>query len=145
VFLNVKSERSPLKLGSFPKLTMRYYGPFEILEKIGLVFYMTTLPASMRIHNVFHVSLLKKYVNDRNHVTGWNVIQVEHEGYFQVEPVHILDQKAKFLRKKSINLVMVQWTCYSPEDTTWEHEESVWKAYPQCFAYFKENLMYICT
>jgi hypothetical protein len=64
---------------------------------------MLAFPASMRIHNVFHVSLLKKYVPDPNHVIDWTVIQVEHEGDFRVEPiVHILDQKVKVLRNKSI-------------------------------------------
>jgi hypothetical protein len=54
---------------------------------------MLALPTSMHIHNVFHVSLLKKYVPDTNHVIDWNVIQVEPEGEFQVQPVCILDQK----------------------------------------------------
>ena len=51
----------------------------------------------MRAHNVFHVSLFKKYVHDPNHVIDWNVIQVEHEGEFQVEPICILDQKETML------------------------------------------------
>jgi hypothetical protein len=106
-------------------LATRYCGPFEILEKIGLVAYMLTLSSSMRVHNVFHVSLLKKYVPDVNHVIDWNVIQVEHEGGFRVEPVHILDRKVKLLRNKAIGLVNVQWTCYDPEDATWEHEENM--------------------
>jgi hypothetical protein len=49
----------------------------------------------MSIHNVFHVSLLKKYVLDANHVIDWNVIQVEKESTFQVHPVCILDRKIK--------------------------------------------------
>jgi hypothetical protein len=64
VFLKVKAKRSFLRLGSFPKLVARYCGPFEILENIGLVAYMLDLHASRRVHNVFHVSLLKKYVLD---------------------------------------------------------------------------------
>jgi hypothetical protein len=67
-FLKVKTKRSSLKLGSFPKLAARYCGPFEVLEKTGLVAYMLALPASMRIHNMLYVSLLKKYVPDPNHV-----------------------------------------------------------------------------
>jgi hypothetical protein len=54
------------------------------------------------------------------------VIQVEHEGDFQVEPIHILDRKFKVLRNKAIGLVKVQWTFYGPEDATWEHEENMW-------------------
>jgi hypothetical protein len=62
----------------------------------------------MRVHNVFHVSLLKKYVHDPNHIIDWNVIQVEHEGDFQVEPVHILDWKVKVIKHKAIGMVKVK-------------------------------------
>jgi hypothetical protein len=74
VFLKVKANRSSLKLGNCTKLVARLCGPFEILERIGPVAYMLALPASMSIHNVFHVSLLKKYIPDANHVIDWNVI-----------------------------------------------------------------------
>jgi hypothetical protein len=56
VFLKVKAKRSSLKLGNFSKLAARYCGPFEILERIGPVSYMIAFPASMSVHNVFHVS-----------------------------------------------------------------------------------------
>jgi hypothetical protein len=56
---------------------------------------MISFPASMSFHNVFHVSLLKKYIPDANHVIAWNVIQVEQEGAFQVHSVSILDCKIK--------------------------------------------------
>jgi hypothetical protein len=76
-FLKMKSNRSSLNLGSYTKLAARFCGPFEILERIGPVAYMIALPASMFVHNVFHVSLLKKYIPDTNHVIDWNVVQVE--------------------------------------------------------------------
>jgi hypothetical protein len=91
----VKANRSSLKLGNCSKLVARYCGPFEILERIGPVAYMIALPASISINNVFHVSLLKKYIPDANHVIDWNVIQVEQEGTFQVHLVRIMDQKIK--------------------------------------------------
>jgi hypothetical protein len=87
----------------------------EILEKVGSVAYMLAFPASMRVHNVFHVSFLKKCVHDPNQIIDWNMIQVEHEGNFQVEPVRIMDQKVNLLRKTPIGLVKVQWTRYGPE------------------------------
>jgi hypothetical protein len=71
LFLKVKSKRILLKLRRCIH---------EILEKIGLVIYMLALLSSMRIHNVFHVSLSKNHVPDTNHVIDWNMIQVEHEG-----------------------------------------------------------------
>jgi hypothetical protein len=97
VFLKVKANRSYLKLGNCSKLASRYCGSFEILERIGPVAYMISLPASMSIHNVFYVSLLNKYIPDANHVIDCNVIQVEKEGTFQVHPVCILDRKIKQL------------------------------------------------
>jgi hypothetical protein len=66
---------------------------------------MLAFPASMNVHNVFHVSLLKKYVHDPNHVIDWNLIQVEPEGDFQVQSVHILDKKVKMLWNRVIELV----------------------------------------
>jgi hypothetical protein len=74
VFLRVKANKSSLKLGNCSKLATHYCGPFEILERIGPVAYIIALPASMSIHNVFHVSFLKKYIPDVNHVIDWNVI-----------------------------------------------------------------------
>jgi hypothetical protein len=84
VFLKVKARCRSLKLGKCYKLATCYCGPFEILEKIVLIAYMFALPASLCIHNVFHVSLLKKYVPDANHIIDWNVIKVEPEDDFQV-------------------------------------------------------------
>jgi hypothetical protein len=107
VFLKVNEKMSLLILGSFSMLAVRYCGSFEFLEKIGIVAYILALSASMRIHNMFHVSLLKKYVTDPNHVIDCIVIQVEHEGDFRVEPVRILDPKIKVLRNKSIDPVKV--------------------------------------
>jgi hypothetical protein len=125
VFLKVKANRSSLKLGNCSKLETRYYGSFSILERIGPLAYMIAFPTSMYVHNVFHVSLLKKYIPSANHVIDWNVIQVEKEGTFQVHSVHILDQKIKHLWNQAIGLVKVQWTWYSPKETTWKHEDAM--------------------
>jgi hypothetical protein len=115
----------------------RFCGPFEILERIGPVAYMLALLASMNVHNVFHVSLLKKYVPDANHVINWSVIPVEPEGVLQVHPVHILDRKRKQLQNRDIELVKLQWTWYSLEDTTWEYEEVMRVEYPHIFENFE--------
>ena len=82
MFLKVRAKKSSLRLGSCKKLAARFCGPFEILRRIGLVAYELALPPSIKVHNVFHVSLLKKYVHDPNHLVDWRVIQVEPEGGF---------------------------------------------------------------
>ena len=82
VYLRVRPRKSSLKLGNFSKLSPRYCGTFEVLERIGPVAYRIAFPASTRAHNVFHVSFLKKYVHDPNHVIDWDLIQVEPEGEF---------------------------------------------------------------
>jgi hypothetical protein len=64
----VNPKKRSLKLGSCTKLEARLCGPFEILDRIGPIAHMLAFPASMNVHNVFHVSLLKKYVHDPNHV-----------------------------------------------------------------------------
>jgi hypothetical protein len=97
VFLKVKSRRSSLELGNCSKLAAHYCGPFEILERIGFVAYMLAFHTSLCIHNFFHVSLLKNYVPEVNHIIDWNVIQVEPEGDFRVRMVCILDRKIKQL------------------------------------------------
>jgi hypothetical protein len=97
VFMKVKANRRSMRLGNFSKLAARSCGPFEILERIGPVAYILPFPTSMTVHNLFHISLLKKYIPDANHVINWNVIQVKQEGVLKVHPVHILDQKRKQL------------------------------------------------
>jgi hypothetical protein len=75
VFLKVKVKRSFIRSGCFSKLVAKYCGTLEILENIGLVAYMLTLLASMRVHNIFHVSLLNKYVPEySNHIIDWTMI-----------------------------------------------------------------------
>ena len=73
MYLKVKARRSSLNIGICAKLAPRFYGPFEILARIGPVAYQLALPANMKIRNVFHVSLLKKYVHDPNHMIDWNM------------------------------------------------------------------------
>jgi hypothetical protein len=136
VFFKVKANRSSLKLGNCSKLVACYCGPFEILERIGPVAYMVALPASMFVHNVFHVSLLEKYIPDANHVIDWNVIQVEPEGAFRVHLVRILDQKIKQLWNRAIGIVKVQWTWYGPKDATWDHEDAMRVEYSHLFEDF---------
>ena len=98
VYLQARPRNISLKLGICAKLSHRYCGPFEVLEIIGPVAYRLAFPAGTRAHHIFHVSLLKKYVHDPNHVINWDVIQVEPKEQFQIEPLCILNKKVTVLQ-----------------------------------------------
>ena len=96
-------------MGRCSKLAPRYCGPFEVLTKIGSVAYQLALPPNIKVHHVFHISLLERYIHDATHIIVWNVIQVEPEGKFQTEPFHILDRKEHMLWNRAIVQIKVQW------------------------------------
>ena len=98
VYLNVRRGKSYFKVGSFAKLSPGYCGSFEVLERIGPTAYISLL-ANSRAHNVFHVSLLKKYIYDLIHVIDSDLTQIELEGDFYEHPLCILDIKITFLWK----------------------------------------------
>ena len=107
VFIKVKPKKSSLKLGSCAKLAPKYCGPLEILSRIGQVAYQLALPPNLKVHNVFHIYVLKKYVHDATHVINWNVVQVEPKGDFLVEPDCILDKRDILLQNRTIGQVKV--------------------------------------
>ena len=115
------------------KLAPRYCGPFKILFRIGQVAYQLALPPNLRVHNVFHISVLKKYVHDATHVINWNNVLVELEGDFLVELDCILERREISLRNCTIGQVKVQWKHLSPEEATWEWESHMQDLYPILF------------
>jgi hypothetical protein len=133
VYLRVRPRKSSLRMGACAKLAPRYCGPFEVLDRVGPVAYRLALPPTVKAHNVFHVSLLKKYVHDANHIIDWSVIQVEPEGEFLPEPQCILDRKETSLRNRTIAQVKVQWKHFGPDEATWEMEDAMRQAYPILF------------
>jgi hypothetical protein len=133
VYLKIKPRRSSLKMGACAKLAPRHCGPFEVLDIVGPVAYRLALPPTVKEHNVFHVSLLKKYVHDANHIIDWSVIQVEPEGEFLPEPQCILDRKETHLWNKTITQVKVQRKHFGPDEATWEMEDAMTQAYPILF------------
>ena len=133
MYLKVKARKSSLKLKNCAKLALRFCGPFKILDRIGPVAYQLALLANLKIHNVFHVSLLKKYIHDPAHMIDWNLVQLEPEGDFQVEPLRILDQREITLRNRVVTQVKVQWKHFSPQEATWELDGDLRKSQPTLF------------
>eukprot|EP00253_Pinus_taeda_P016528 PITA_16528 len=99
VYVRIRPRKSTLQWSGCAKLAPCFCGPFQVLARIGPVAYQLALPSHIRVHNVFHVSVLKKYMYDPKHIISWQDIQVEPEGEFLVEPVSILDRRRVVLRK----------------------------------------------
>ena len=133
VFLKVTPKRGVVRFGKRGKLSSRFIGPFEILERIGTVVYRLALPPSMSgVHEVFHVFMLLKYTPDQAHVVDWGQIEVDTDGTFEEGPVCILDSRDQVLRRKTVRLVRVLWRHYRVEESTWERENTMRAAYPSC-------------
>ena len=108
VFLKVMPKRGVVRFGKHGKLSPRYIVPFKILERIGTVAYRLALPPSMTgVHEVFHVSMLRKYTPDPAHVVDWGQIEVDTYGTFEEGPVCILYSRDQVLRCKTVRLVRV--------------------------------------
>ncbi|XP_028079104.1 uncharacterized protein LOC114280893 [Camellia sinensis] len=92
------------------KLTPRYIGPFQILERLGPVVYHITLsPGMEQMHNVFHVSMLRGYLRDPFHVIDHHRITLDKNMIYEEWPMKIIDQQVKKLRNKTIPMVKVEW------------------------------------
>jgi len=130
VFLRVRPKRSSISLGKYKKLSPRYCGPYVITRRIGDQAYKLLLPPQLKVHNVFHVSLLKKYVPDPSHVLDEDQIALPTQGQLELEPEKILDMREKALRNRVLREFLVKWKFYPVEDATWEKEEDLEKDYP---------------
>ena len=134
VFLKVAPMKGVMRFGKKSKLSPRFIGPYEIVKQIGKVAYQLKLPSEMSaIHNVFHVSMLKKYVPDPTHVIEPQVIEIREDLSYEEKPMKILDRKTRTLRNKEIPLVKVLWRNQQVEEATWEREDDMKVLYPHLF------------
>ena len=96
--------------------------------------YRLALPPSLSaVHNVFHVSMLRKYVADTSHVVDYEPLEIDEHLSYVEQPVEILAREVKMLRNRSIPLVKVLWRNHRMEEATWEREEEMRTRYPELF------------
>ncbi|XP_047326921.1 uncharacterized protein LOC124930637 [Impatiens glandulifera] len=137
VFLKVSPCKGIIRLGKKGKLNPRYIGPFEILEEVGDVAYRLALPPSLdTVHNVFHVSNLRKYVPNPTHVIHHEEVQWAPDLAYEEVPTQILATQIRKLRNKEIKMVKVLWSNHSSDEATWEVEQDMQRDYPQLFGTF---------
>ena len=122
------------RFGKRGKLSSRFIGPFEILERVGTIAYRLALPPIMSgVHEVFHVFILRRYTPDPAHVVDWGEIEVDTDGIFEKGPVCIMDNRDKVFRRKTIRIVRVLWQHCGEEESTCEREDAMRTTYPFLF------------
>jgi hypothetical protein len=107
-YCGLNHARVQSSLGKGDKISPRFMGPFEIVERKGPVAYRLALPDSLRrLHDVFHVSVLRLYISDPTHVIDMISLKVSDEGALTVESFHILDHRIRQLQCRTVDQVKV--------------------------------------
>ncbi|KAL4272456.1 hypothetical protein GQ457_13G018130 [Hibiscus cannabinus] len=134
VFLKVSPWKKVLRFGKKGKLSPRYIGPFEVIEKVGSVAYRLALPPEFdKIHNLFHVSMLRRYQSDPSHVLEPEEVELNSNLLYKEELVQNFDREVKRLRNKNVSLGKVLWINQKVEEATWESEETMRTQYSYLF------------
>ncbi|XP_074277555.1 uncharacterized protein LOC141601189 [Silene latifolia] len=134
VLLKVLPMRGVMRFGKGGKLSQKFIGSYEILGRVGEVAYRLALPLSLdRVHNVFHVSQLRKYVSDPSYVLEVEIIELDEALTYAEVPKEILYRKVRKTRNCETVLLKVLWSNHNVEEATWEPEEAMREHYPHLF------------
>jgi hypothetical protein len=131
VYLKVSPMKGVNRFGVKGKLAPRYIGLFPILEQCGPVVYRLQLPKSLSaVHNVFHVSQLKKCLRIPDRTIDVVDVTLEPNLTYLKHPIRILDQKDRITRKRTLKFYKVQWNQHTKDEATWETQDFLEKNFP---------------
>ena len=126
VLLKVSPTKGVVRFGTKGKLSSRYIGPFPIVARIGRLAYRLDLPDSMKgVHNVFHVSMLRKYLRDPELRVILEPVTIEQDLTIEARPVRILEESERVLRRRTLKYVRVLSTNQTEREATWELESQM--------------------
>jgi hypothetical protein len=131
VYLRVSPTKGVQRFGIKGKLAPRYVGPFEILKVCGPVAYKICLPYQLAaIHDVFHISQLKKCIKVPTKIVETRAIEIEPDLSYTEQPIQILDTKERVTRRKKIKMYKILWDHHTEEEATWETEFYLQRNFP---------------
>jgi hypothetical protein len=138
VYLRVSPTRGIQRFGVKGKLAPRYIGPFEILKICGPVAYRLQLPPQLAaIHDIFHVSQLRKCVKVPTEIIDSQAIEIEPDLTYTEHPTRVLDTKERSTRRETIRMFKIKWNHHMEEEATWQTESYLQHNFPD---FFQANL-----
>ena len=134
MYLKVAPIRGTRRFQIRGKLAPRYIGPFKINEKVGAVAYRLELPPEMSdIHDVFHVSQLKKCLRVPEEQVPLEAMDLQPDLQYQERPIRILDTASRKTRTSETRICRVQWSNHTEAEATWEKEDDLRREFPYLF------------
>ncbi|XP_042380457.1 uncharacterized protein LOC121972907 [Zingiber officinale] len=136
VFIKIAPIKGVMRFGMKGKLSPRFIGPFEIIDRVGTLAYRVALSLNLAgVHNVFHVSMLRKYMSNPSHVLNYASLQLTLGLAYEEKSEQILDIQERKLRRRTIKMVKVKWLNHPDEEATctWEIESNIRDHYPEFF------------
>jgi hypothetical protein len=135
VYLKVSSMKGVSRFGVKGKLAPRYTSSFPILERCGPLAYRLQLPESLSaVHNVLHVSQLKKCLRIPGRTIYVVDVTLEPDLTYSEHPIRVLDQKDRITRKRTLKFYKVQWNQHAEDEATWETQDFLEKKFPRFLA-----------
>ena len=134
VYLRVSPIEGVQRFGLKGNLAPQYIGPFEIPDIRGPVAYRIRLPSRLAaVHNVFHISQLKKCVKVPEEIIEQQYLEVEPDLSYVEYPMKILDTKERSIRREKVKMYKIQWNHHTEEEATWETEHYLQQNFPDFF------------
>jgi hypothetical protein len=131
VYLRVSPTKGVQHFSIKGKLAPRYVRPFEILKVCGPVAYKFRLPSQLAaIHDVFHISQLKKCIKVPTEIVEAPTIEIESDLTYTEQPIQILDTKERVTRTKKVKMYKILWDHHTEEEATWETESYLQQNFP---------------
>jgi hypothetical protein len=131
VYLKVSPMKGVSRFKVKGKLAPWYIGPFPILEQCGPVAYRLQLPETLSaVHNVFHVSQLKKCLRVLDQTVEVADVSLEPDLTYSEHPIRVLDQKDRITRRRTLKFYNIQWNQHTEDEATWETQDFLETNFP---------------